>query len=123
MAAPLLEAQGIEIQLSLFSAILGRIEPDVKIASVEATVVRGADGITNLQRVRKPEDPREWTPTASQPASETKKKTWGLHAKLERGKVVLRDLTAGAEAVIDRIAIEATRPLEGGSSPFRWHAR
>jgi hypothetical protein len=118
VAAPLLEAQGIEIQLSLFSAILGRIEPDVKIASVEATVVRGADGITNLQRVRKPKDPREWTPTASQPAGETKKKTWGLHAKLERGKVVLRDLTAGAEAVIDRIAIEATRPLEGGELAF-----
>ena len=80
--------------------------------------MRGADGITNLQRVRKPRIRASGPRRRRGPPARPKKKTWGLHAKLERGKVVLRDLTARAEAVIDRIAIEATRPLEGGSSPF-----
>ncbi|MBI3820677.1 MAG: DUF748 domain-containing protein [Planctomycetes bacterium] len=109
VSEPLAEARGISIHVSLLKAIFGNYDADVRVDSINATLARAASGITNLQKIMRPRivETRE-----SRPQFAEKKKTipeFQFSLALGQGRVVARDLEAGAEATIDKITISAGR--------------
>lgn len=122
---PLLEVMGVELRLgSLLEAVRGRADVGVKIDRVRAVVVRGADGVTNLQRVKRPPSPAELATSRRKPDSGATKHElapFGLRFELRHGTVVLRDLETRLEATLDSLTASARRDAGSRTLSYALH--
>jgi hypothetical protein len=119
---PLLEARGISAGLgSLFRALTQQYDLLVSVEEANVNVIRGKDGVTNLQRVRKPKDPGESLPPRPGGGGGAESRNWGIDASLKRGRGLLHDSATGSDATIDDIVASAKRTLGEPELEYSFH--
>lgn len=119
VSEPLAEVRGVDVKLSVLGAIFGNINADITIDSLNATVARGASGVTNLQKIMRPKIQEE-KKRSSDPAETPKNgKIPEFAFSLKSGTIVAKDLEAGAEAVMDQLSIQASRRGTAAPATFQ----
>ncbi|QOJ00210.1 MAG: hypothetical protein HRU70_06795 [Phycisphaeraceae bacterium] len=95
---------GIAVDAGLWPLLRGRLDLGTVTLTGSATVVRRADGSTNLTRATAPKS----QPATAQPAAENRvPDSLAVHLRGQNLSLTLRDEASGTTAVVDNITVDA----------------